>query len=86
MTIKVLYYVDVEDNTKGALIAFPIGKELRNKETIATISQVLQEGNFAESEPIANVVAWELVHNNEAELTCTMGKYHFGFEETELFS
>ena len=34
MTIKVLYYVDTDDNTKGTLMAYPSDKELRNLDTI----------------------------------------------------
>ena len=37
MDIKVLYYVDSDDNTKGSLIAFPSDKDLRNEETIKKI-------------------------------------------------
>lgn len=48
MTIKVLYYVDSDDNTKGNLMAFPSDKDLRNTETIEQIGQVLHEGHFGD--------------------------------------
>jgi len=84
MTIKVLYYVDVDDNTKGSLMAFPSDKDLRNLETIEEIGKVLHESNFGEKIGISNAVAYELVYHGEAELTCQMGNYTFGWEETEL--
>lgn len=84
MTIKILYYVDVDDNTKGSLVAYPSDKDLRNLETIEEIGQVLHEANFGEKIGISNSVAYELVYHGEAELTCQMGNYAFGWEETEL--
>ena len=84
MTIKALYYVDVDDNTKGLLVAYPSEKDLRNLETIEEIGQVLHEANFGEKIGISNSVAYELVYHGEAELTCQMGNYEFGWEETEL--
>ena len=86
MTIKVLYYVDVDDNTKGALMAFPSDKDLRNLDTIQQIGQVLHEAHFGDRIGVSNSVATELVYHGDAELTCQMGKYAFGWEETELFS
>lgn len=86
MTIKILYYVDVDDNTKGSLMAYPSDKELRNLETIEQIGQVLHEANFGEKIGISNSVAYELVYHGTAELTCQMGNYEFGWEETELYS
>ena len=84
-TIKILFYVDIDDNTKGALMAFPSDKDLRNLDTIQQIGQVLHEANFGERIGISNSVAYELAYNGEAELTCQMGNYEFGFEETELY-
>ena len=86
MTIKVLYYVDTDDNTKGMLMAFPSDKDLRKLDTIEQIGQVLHEANFGERIGISNSVAYELVYHGSAELTCQMGNYAFGWEETELFS
>jgi hypothetical protein len=83
--IKVLYYVDSDDNTKGNLMAFPSEKDLRNTETIEQIGQVLHEANFGDKIGICNSVAWEVVYNGIAELTCQMGNYEFGWEETELY-
>ena len=84
MDIKVLYYVDNDDNTKGALIAFPSNKDLRNEETIKKIGEVLHGHGFGEKMGICNSVAWELAHHGKAELTCMMGNYSFSFEEIEF--
>lgn len=84
-TIKIIYYVDSDDNTKGSLMAYPSDKDLRNLKTIEEIGQVLHEANFGEKIGICNSVAYELVYHGSAELTCQMGKYEFGIEETELF-
>ena len=86
MTIKVLYYIDSDDNTKGNLMAFPSEKNLRNTETIEQIGQVLHEANFGDKIGVYNSVAWEVVYNGTAELTCQMGNYEFGWEEIELIS
>ena len=84
MTIKVLYYVDKDDNTKGLLMAFPSDKDLRNENTIQEIGKVLHEANFGEKIGISNSIAWELAYHGAAEGTFSMGTYEFGFEETEL--
>lgn len=86
MTIKVLYYVDSDDNTKGNLMAFPSEKNLRNTETIEQIGQTLHEANLGDKIGVSNSVAWEVVYNGTAELTCQMGNYEFGWEEIELIS
>lgn len=86
MTIKVLYYVDSDDNTKGNLMAFPSEKNLCNTETIEQIGQALHEANLGDKISICNSVAWEVVHHGNAELICQMGNYEFGWEEIELIS
>lgn len=86
MTIKVLYYVDSDDNTNGNLMAFPSEKDLRNTETIEQIGKVLYEGHFGDNIGVSNSVAWKVVYNGTTELTCQMGNYEFGWEEIELYS
>ena len=84
-TIKIIYYVDSDDNTKGALMAYPSDKDLRDKETCKDIANVLHEANFG-SQNVCAIIAWELAHNGMAETICSMGSYEFGIEETELFT
>ena len=86
MRIKVLYYVDSDDNTKGNLMAFPSEKDLRNTETIEQIGQMLYEGHFGDKIGISNSVAWDVIYHGDAELICQMGNYEFGWEEIELIS
>lgn len=83
--IKVIYYVNSDDNTKGTLMAFPSDKDLRNNDTIEQIGKVLHESNFGDKMGISNSVAWELAYHGTAELSCQMGNYEFGIEEIPLF-
>jgi hypothetical protein len=46
---------------------------------------VLHEGHFGDKIGVSNSVAWEVVYNGTAELTCQMGNYEFGWEEIELY-
>lgn len=85
MSIKILYYTDLDDNTKGNLMAFPSHKDLRNTKTIEQIGKVLHESNFGDRIGISNSVAFELVYHGMAELFCQMGRYGFGWEEVELY-
>lgn len=85
MGIKILYYVDVNDKTKGALVAFPNDNDIRTKETIDGIGKMLHEANFGDTLEQSKVAAWEAVYNGSTEMTCSMGKYEFGWEETELW-
>lgn len=84
-TIKALYYVDSDDNTKGLLMAYPSDKELRTEEQINEIADVLHEANFGRVSE-CKTIAHELVYSGTSEVHCGMGRYEFGWEETELFS
>ena len=79
MSIKVLYYVDKNDNSKVSLIAFDAEKELRTKEVMDKIADVVKEANFSH----CKAVAWEVVHNGSAKVN-GFHNYEFGFEEIEL--
>lgn len=83
-TIKIIYYVDSDDNTKGSLMAYPSDKDLRNTSTIDEVANILHEANFGKVSD-CKVIAWEIAHNGSAKTFCKMGKYEFGIEETELF-
>lgn len=83
-TIKVLYHVDIDDNTKTPFMAFESDKELRNIEVIEQIGEQIELHGFGKR-GVCNSVAWELVHNGSAVLTCIMGEYEFGIDEVELF-
>ena len=83
-TIKIIYYVHPFDNTKGALIAFPSDKNLREAKVINELANALWEGNFGDMTD-SKVIAWEIAHNGSAKTFCKMGEYEFGIEETELY-
>ena len=83
-TIKIIYYVDSDDNTKGSLMAYPSDKDLRDSSAIDEMANVLHEANFGKVSD-CKLIAWELAHNGMSKTLCVMGKYEFGIEETELF-
>ena len=83
-TIKIIYYVDSDDNTKGSLMAYPSDKDLRDFNTIEEIANTLVEANFGYKNNCESI-AWEIAHIGCSETLCRMGKYEFGIEETELF-
>ena len=84
-TIKALYYVDLDDNTKGLLMAYPSHKDLRTEEEINKIANVLHEANFGRVCD-CKTIAHELVYSGDSKTFCGMGRYAFGWEETELYS
>ena len=82
--IKIIYYVDSDDNTKGALMAFPSDKDLRTKEVRDEMARALVDANFG-NQSHCDTIAWEIAHNGMSETICGMGRYEFGIEETELY-
>lgn len=82
--VKVVYYVDTNDNTKWCLCAIPSDKDLRDAKVINELANTLWEGNFGNMDD-SKIIAWEIAYNGSAKTFCKMGKYEFGIEETELF-
>jgi len=81
--IKVIYYVDTDDDTKGTLCAIPSKKDMRDSAVIAKIAEQIK--NVFEpihqlmgehSEEIAKAIA----HHEYAN----MFEYEFGVEEIPL--
>lgn len=83
-SVKVVYYVDTEDNTKGCLCAIPSDKDLCNLDIVELIGKEIHSHGFDERRGVCNSVAWELVRHKRAVLLSPMGKYEFGIEETPL--
>ena len=83
--VKVLFYVDVDDNTKTMALAFDSELDLRDKEHIKKAAEALEVAGFGSSF-VCETIAWEVIYHGSAILNCTMGKYEFGFEEVELIS
>ena len=81
--IKVVYYVDTDDNTKGTLCAIPSDKDMRTKEAIEFIAEQI---NIV-FEPIHHLMsehskelAKAIAHHEFAN----MYEYEFGIEEIPL--
>lgn len=83
-SVKVVYYVDTEDNTKGCLCAIPSDKDLCNLDIVELISKEIHSYGFDESLGVCNSVAWEIAHHGRMVLLSRMGKYEFGVEEVPL--
>ena len=81
--IKVIYYVDLNDNTKDCLCAVPCGKEMRNPDVVDMIAEQIKEV----FEPIHSwmreysyELARVIAHNEFAKIF----EYEFGVEEIPL--
>ena len=82
--IKVIYYVDTDDDTKGTLCAIPSDKDLRSKEVIEFIRHEIYDVfspilhiDISDSEEIAKAIA----HHEFANIF----EYEFGVEEISMF-
>ena len=80
--VKIIFYVDIHDNTKGALCAIPSDKDMRNESTISEIADT-----------ICDVFAWDLfVCDNCMNIAKSIAyhefsacnEYEFGVEEIKL--
>ena len=82
MTIKVLYYVDTKDNTKGSVCAIPSDKDMRNAVVINKIAEEIR-GCFAHNSLVSIhsiSIAKSISHFDYAN----MDDYEFGVEEVEV--
>ena len=81
--VKVIYYVDTDDNTKGTICAIPSDKDLRSKEVIEFVAEQIKNV----FEPIHHLMgehsiglAQSIAHYEYAN----MYEYEFGIEEIPL--
>ena len=81
--IKVVYYVDIDDDTKGTLCAIPSDKDMRDKEVVDFIANEIHAAfasichvTINDSEELANAIA----HHKYASVC----EYEFGIEEIPL--
>lgn len=81
--IKVLYYVDINDNTKGCLCAVPSDKDMRSQSVMKKIKEELECANFG-SHGVCSHITQSIVYTHSASLTCQMGNYEFGIEEVPV--
>lgn len=82
-TAKVLYYVDMNDNHKSAFLVVDNSQDLRDIKVVEKIRDELETCGFGKK-GVCSSVAWELAHNEAAELECQMGKYQFGIEDVPV--
>ena len=82
--VKVVYYVDIDDNTKGCLCAIPSDKDLRDSSVIQKVADEIKNV----FEPIHQLMG---EHSYDlAKAVCHHGysnifEYEFGIEEIPLF-
>ena len=81
--VKVIYYVDTDDDTKGTICAIPSDKDLRSKEVIEFIAEQIKNV----FEPIHHLMgehsiglAQSIAHYEYANVY----EYEFGVEEIPL--
>ena len=79
--VSIIYYVDVDDNTKGCLCAVPSDKDLRDSSIIQKIAEsILESGILAQFGGYAHDIAKAVCHHGFANLA----EYEFGVEEIPL--
>lgn len=79
--VNIIYYVDVDDNTKGCLCAVPSDKDLRDSSIIQKIAEsILESGILAQFGGYAHDIAKAVCHHGFANLA----EYEFGVEEIPL--
>ena len=81
--VKVIYYVDTDDDTKGTICAIPSDKDLRSKEVIEFVAEQIKNV----FEPIHHLMgehsiglAQSIAHYEYANVY----EYEFGVEEIPL--
>jgi hypothetical protein len=83
MNIKIIYYTDIDDNTKGTLCAIPSYKDLRDSNVIDFIAATLHDSGILrpyfhdDCKEVANGIAYHESYS--------IGEYEFGVEEIPLW-
>ena len=79
--VNIIYYVDIDDNSKGCLCAVPSNKDLRDSSIIQKIAEsILESGILAQFGGYAHDIAKAVCHHGFANLA----EYEFGVEEIPL--
>lgn len=79
--VNIVYYVDTNDNTKGAICAIPSDKDMRSWHVIEKVTfAIVESGILAQFSGFAYEIAKAVLHHGFANLN----NYQFGVEETEL--
>ena len=81
--VKVVYYVDTKDNTKGSICAIPSDKDMRDKDIILKIANEIEEsGILNDRMKRVNIhsIAFAIAHG----YGCEAFEYEFDVEEIPL--
>ena len=79
--VNIIYYVDIDDNTKGCLCAVPSDKDLRDSSIIQKIAEsIFESGILAQFGGYAHDIAKAVCYHGFANLA----EYEFGVEEIPL--
>lgn len=81
--VKIVYYVDTKDNTKGCLCAIPSDKDLRDKDIISKIAVEIECSGFLNNRlnrVDIHSIASAIAHGYD----CEVYEYEFGVEEVPL--
>ncbi len=79
--VNVIFYVDVDDNTKGNICAIPSDKDMRSSSIIQKVANcIVESGILAQFSGFALNIAKAVCHHGFANLN----EYQFGVEETIL--
>lgn len=79
--VKVVYYVDTDDNTKGCICAIPSDKDMRDPSVIENVtSTIVESGILAQFSGFAYEISKAVCHHGYANFK----DYEFGVEEIPL--
>lgn len=82
--IKIVYYVDVDDNTKGCVCAIPSDKDMRNPKVVEKIANAIEE-ILSPIHVLIGDLKMELAKGVAFHGYANIYGYEFGIEETNLF-
>lgn len=79
--VNIVYYVDTDDNTKGAICAIPSDKDMRSLDILDEVAKHIEEsGILCQYYMYAYDIAKAVTHHGFSNFA----EYQFGVEETEL--
>ena len=81
--VNVIFYVDVDVNTKGLICAIPFDKDMRDKDIISKIANEIEESgilNDRMNRVDIHSIAFAIAHGH----SCEAFEYRFGVDEVPL--
>ena len=83
-SVNVIYYVDVDDNTKASLCAIPSDIDMRLPSVIEYIAETISD-TFSKFHALIEEHKIEIAKGVAYHKTSNIGEYEFGVEEVTLF-